>query len=462
MATNITWNGVSYSIPAAGEVNWPSLSNFLIALGNAAANSTTLRQAIRVATTTPVTVSATTDCTVVVELGTPGAVAVNLPAGINGQMFFLVDGTGDASTNNLTITPNGAETINGAATLVLDHDRQAVLVQFVAADNDWKVLANVLYPGTITPADFVGILPTTKGGTGVSGSATFPTTGTVATVPASGVVKSNGTALSSGNVDLTSEVTGTLPIGNGGTGQTTANAALNALLPSQTGNSGKVLGTDATNTSWVAALTNPMTTRGDMIRAGASGVPERFAAVTDNRVVAGDGTDVVSKQIDDPAFFTTGAEVTQSLPGVVKSAGQLLGTNTDDSAATGYVGEEITGSGVYESIANNTWGDTAQITLTPGDWDVSGAVEFYTSSNPTVSQMYIGYGSASGTSSTGVGSPYRSLNRIAPTTDSQVTMGVITRRYSVSANTTVYLKARIFISGGNINGSGFLRARRVR
>jgi len=39
-------------------------------------------------------------------------------------------------------------------------------------------------------------------------------------------------------------------IGQGGTGQTTANAAFNALAPSQTSNSGKYLTTDGTNTSW--------------------------------------------------------------------------------------------------------------------------------------------------------------------------------------------------------------------
>lgn len=47
-------------------------------------------------------------------------------------------------------------------------------------------------------------------------------------------------------------VTSTLPIGNGGTGQTSANNALNALLPSQTSASGKVLTSDGTNTSWAA------------------------------------------------------------------------------------------------------------------------------------------------------------------------------------------------------------------
>ncbi len=48
---------------------------------------------------------------------------------------------------------------------------------------------------------------------------------------------------------------GTVPINKGGTGQTTANTSLNALLPSQTSNNLKVLKTDGTNTSWAAAAT---------------------------------------------------------------------------------------------------------------------------------------------------------------------------------------------------------------
>jgi hypothetical protein len=45
-------------------------------------------------------------------------------------------------------------------------------------------------------------------------------------------------------------VTGTVAIANGGTGQTTAQAAINALLPSQSTHSGKYLTTDGTNVSW--------------------------------------------------------------------------------------------------------------------------------------------------------------------------------------------------------------------
>jgi hypothetical protein len=57
------------------------------------------------------------------------------------------------------------------------------------------------------------------------------------------------------NADHT--LTGTIDIANGGTGQTTANAAFNALAPSQTGNTGKYLTTNGTDTSWA---TNPLGT----------------------------------------------------------------------------------------------------------------------------------------------------------------------------------------------------------
>ena len=57
------------------------------------------------------------------------------------------------------------------------------------------------------------------------------------------------------NADHT--LTGTIPIANGGTGQATATDAFNALAPSQTGNTGKYLTTDGTNSSWA---TNPLGT----------------------------------------------------------------------------------------------------------------------------------------------------------------------------------------------------------
>jgi hypothetical protein len=63
----------------------------------------------------------------------------------------------------------------------------------------------------------------------------------------------------------------TIDISHGGTGQTTANNALNALLPSQTGESGKVLGTDGTDTSWVNQSSGTVTSVSVVTANGVSG-----------------------------------------------------------------------------------------------------------------------------------------------------------------------------------------------
>lgn len=58
------------------------------------------------------------------------------------------------------------------------------------------------------------------------------------------------------NISGSSISSGTVAIANGGTGQTSANAAFNALAPSQTGNSGKYLTTDGSNSSWATVPSN--------------------------------------------------------------------------------------------------------------------------------------------------------------------------------------------------------------
>jgi hypothetical protein len=97
-----------------------------------------------------------------------------------------------------------------------------VLTYDVSGSATWAAPANSA--NTIS-----GVVPVANGGTGLSS------------------VTNGGAVYATSSSALT---TGTLPITAGGTGASTANSALNALVPDQASNTGKYLTTDGTNTSW--------------------------------------------------------------------------------------------------------------------------------------------------------------------------------------------------------------------
>jgi hypothetical protein len=106
------------------------------------------------------------------------------------------------------------------------------------------------------------------------------------------------------------QVGGITPIANGGTGAITAALALAALLPSQAGNAGKALVTDATTASWGAI--NGIT-RGTAV-ASTSGTSIDFIGIpaTVKRLtvmfngVSTNGSSVVKIQLGSTSFVTSG------------------------------------------------------------------------------------------------------------------------------------------------------------
>lgn len=101
------------------------------------------------------------------------------------------------------------------------------------------------------PASTLELISAVESGGGGSGTVTS----VALTVPS--FLSIGGSPITT-NGTLSITLSGTaLPILNGGTGQTSANNALNALIPSQSTFSGKFLTTDGTNTSWAAAGSLP-------------------------------------------------------------------------------------------------------------------------------------------------------------------------------------------------------------
>jgi hypothetical protein len=112
----------------------------------------------------------------------------------------------------------------------------------------------------------------------VIGNTTAAGTGVTVTNGAKVMVWSDGTNF---NELQAANLTGTLAIANGGTGQTTANAAFNALAPAQTSANGKYLKSDGTNTSWDAIDISTSDVSGVLLGAnGGTGVANTGKTIT--------------------------------------------------------------------------------------------------------------------------------------------------------------------------------------
>lgn len=151
MSTTKTWpNGIpnavtaNYSIPAVGDLNWANLSDFLIALADNAQSTTSQRMAFQIITSSPYTV-ADSDCIMISDLTVAGPVSIDLPAVTYKKILFVKDGKGDANTNNITITPNGSDTIDGSASLVLSTNNNYVMLIGDSDNSNWRTVIKGSY-----------------------------------------------------------------------------------------------------------------------------------------------------------------------------------------------------------------------------------------------------------------------------------------------------------------------------
>lgn len=115
-----------------------------------------------------------------------------------------------------------------------------------------------------------------------------------------------------------SNMTGTLGIANGGTGQTTSTAALNALLPTQTSNSGKVLQTDGSSASWQTVSSGGMAdpgANGIMVRTALDTSTARTITGTSNEISVADGTGVSGNPtLSLPSTIDLGGKTSLEIP----------------------------------------------------------------------------------------------------------------------------------------------------
>lgn len=97
------------------------------------------QRTITTVSSTPYTVTSAHDF---LSVDTSTARELDLPAVTDGEMrVTIADGTGSASTNNITIDPNGSDQIKGQATLVINGDYDTVELYSPGTGTQWYVLS---------------------------------------------------------------------------------------------------------------------------------------------------------------------------------------------------------------------------------------------------------------------------------------------------------------------------------
>ena len=162
----------------------------------------------------------------------------------------------------------------------------------------------------------------------------------------------------------------------------------------------------------------------------------------------------------------TGAEFLGSGAGLTSVPGsQLVGTTTNDSAAAGDVGEYMSSyvaSGSAVGLTTLTPAAVASISLTAGDWDVWGQVQFMGGTSTTVNFLQGGISSTSaGITSSWISSVIGS-NGTLFNYDSDVDMPIISQRVSVAGTTIYYLNAQANFGTSTCSAYGGIYARRRR
>jgi len=137
-------------------------------------------------------------------------------------------------------------------------------------------------------------------------------------------------------------LTGTLAVANGGTGQTTANAAFNALAPSQASATGKYLKSDGTNTSW------------DQLDVGSGDITGTLA-------IANGGTGVSTLAALGNLFYPIGSIYTNAIDST--NPGTLLGFGTWTAFGAGRVQVGFDASNTLFDTAEETGGSANAIAV---------------------------------------------------------------------------------------------------
>lgn len=138
----------------------------------------------------------------------------------------------------------------------------------------------------------------------------------------------------------------------------------------------------------------------------------------------------------------------------------IKGTTTNDNAQAGSFGEYVSNTNTAISPTNGTPFNAASLTLTAGDWDVSGSISYINGVGTISSTMNASLSLTTATQNAAIGFMTSAPN-VTATTALTTRMSTPVARFSLSAPTTIFLVGVTTFSGGTTTSDGLIRARRA-
>lgn len=174
------------------------------------------------------------------------------------------------------------------------------------------------------------------------------------------------------------------------------------------------------------------------------------------------GTLLTSPEAGVVEFLTDAFYGTITTGAARKTFAFLEGTTTNDDAAAGNIGEKlaaVTLTGAAVSLTTTVTANIDSVSLTAGDWELSGQVAFNLS-GATATDMKWGYSTTSAT--LGADTTYNELPASYAGVTSTLKNNIPPGRISISGTTKVYLVAQSTFTVGTVTAFGTIRARRMR
>ena len=165
-------------------------------------------------------------------------------------------------------------------------------------------------------------------------------------------------------------------------------------------------------------------------------------------------------------FSTTGSTdtiVLATTPTINQA--NLVGTTTNNNAAAGSVGEYVSAalaSGSATSLAVGTAKTIISISLTAGDWDVTGCLDLIGAATTQINYVLPSISLTTNTTGPFTNPTYTLGGQVIASYALNTSFPCLTTRVSLASTTTIYLVALVGFGVSTLTAFGSLRARRMR